>query len=258
MKTLRISIATAVAFASLLAFSLPAPADASPLISIGDGPGFTSWQDAINAGLIQPATGLTDEENAFYGSQVSNYAYTPNMEVFNNLNVSDGTISRDALVMSWDPEPGTDLTIAAWEYVYDIDPDLTGTTIKLSLLAPTSIWDFSIELIDANNRVRAWFVDMSGITNNVWQNISLDPTQQIQPGFIPGTIQDPLFDITQVTKIRLDEAGMTSAILTPPPPGGTIVGQWNAWNSLQVVPEPSRVILSLVGIAAIGLRRRRG
>ncbi len=154
MKSFRNSLATAFAFAfaPLLSFSLPTAAVASPLISVGDLPGAQSWDDAIAAGRIQPATGLTDEEDAFYSSQVPLYNFTPNMELFTNPAVSDGTDSFDALVMSWEPAPGTDLTVSAWEYVYDVDPDLTGTMIELSLLAPTGIWDFSIELIDDERR----------------------------------------------------------------------------------------------------------
>ena len=243
--------------AAVAVLAVPASAPASALFGVGDGPGFQSWQDAINDGRIQMGTDLTAEEDAFYSTQAANYAYTPNMELFAAGPVSDGFNSFDSLVMAWDAAPGTDLTIAAWEYVYDVDPDLTGTTVSLSVLAPTGIWDLSIELIDINGRVRGWFVDGTGLIPDTWQTITLDPTQPIQAGFIPGPIQDPLFDITQVVRIRLDEAGMTTTTFSSPPPGGTIVGMWNAWNHLAVIPEPSTAMLLVAGGLAGAFRRRR-
>ncbi len=245
--------------ASLASCSWASAPQASPLFGIGDCLGCQSWQSAITAGNIQPATSLTSEEDAFYTNSLgsTNFALSSNIELFANPNVEDDLLTaRDALVMSWDSEPGTDLTIAAWEYVYDVDPDLTGTTIHFSALAPLGIWDLSIELIDINGRVRGWFVDGTTLVNGVWTNHWLDPSDPFAPGFLPGPVQDPLFDLTQVVKIRLDEAGMTTAIFPAPPPGGTIIGQWNAWDHLQVVPEPTSALLVGLGLLALAWGRR--
>ena len=174
-------------------------ASASPIFGIGDCLGCQSWQSAIDAGNIQAATTLTAEEDAFYFNSLgsSNFAISTNIELYANPNVEDDLFDgRDALVMNWEAEDGTDLTIAAWEYVYDVDPDLTGTTILLSALAPAGIWDLSIELIDTNGRVRGWFIDGTTLVNGVWTNYLLDPSDPNSPGFIPAPIPDPLFDLT--------------------------------------------------------------
>ena len=61
-----------------------------------------------------------------------------------------------------------------------------------------------------------------------------------------------------VTSIRLDEAG-TQAMF-PILPSSLSLGNWNVWNSLTIVPEPSSITLAVMG--AVGwllfwLRRRR-
>ena len=117
---------------------------ASPLIGIGDCAGCQLWQSAIDAGNIQPVFSLTGEEFEFYEDSLgsTNFALSSNIELFANPNVLDDfATSRDSLVMSWDPEQGPDPKIAAWEYVYDVDPDLTGTTIHFSALEPPGIWE---------------------------------------------------------------------------------------------------------------------
>jgi hypothetical protein len=232
---------------------------ASPLFSIGDCVGCMSWSDALASGRIQPAAGLTGPEEAFYTGTGETFSFSTPELFAQNVTDGDGD-TFNALVMAWNNDQSVDLSISAWEYVYDVDPNLTGTLIELSLFYPPPMWDFSIELVDANGKVRGWFVDVmaAGLVANQWHTITLNPGLLAPQGFIPGPIQDPGFDLTQVTKIRLDEAGMTTVTLTPPPPGGTIVGQWNAWNHLRVrpIPEPLTVTLMLVGLAGISASRR--
>lgn len=248
----------------------PTAADASPLFGVGDCQGCMSWDAARAAGRVQQASAPTTMENQFYATQTPDYAYTSNMELFVNGNVEDNLgVSHEALVMSWqaaanidsDNNPDNDLTFAAWEYVYDVDPDLTGTLIEFSILFPPGIWDFSIELEDANGLVRGWFVDptiIPGLGFNVWHTLALNPALLAPQGFIPGPIQDPGFDLTQVLKIRLDEAGMNTAVFPAPPAGGAIVGQWNAWNHLRVtaIPEPATPLLAGLALLVVGFLRR--
>ena len=149
----------------------------TPLISIGEG-GDRTWQEAIDDGnvrMVDPDQGgdLTQAEIDFFTNQVGfgNFALvvptpTPDLQV----DVLGDT--HQSLLMQWDPAPGfteeDQLSIAAWKYVYDADPDLTNAVIHFSLGPPpvppqgpgSTIWDTSLELIDANGNVRAWFQSM--------------------------------------------------------------------------------------------------
>ena len=70
--------------------------------------------------------------------------------------------------------------------------------------------------------------------------------------------ETPGFDITNVTTIRLDEAGMF--VTFPAQPGSSTLWDWNAWDSLLIVPEPSSFSLvgfGFVALAAYGRHRRQ-
>jgi hypothetical protein len=262
----------AVVCLALLAFAFLAKAHASPLFSIGEGSG-TSWSDAIKAGNVVPvlaADGMTKLESDFYanealvnghdGFQMRDAFLTP------DLNVSDGFDTHQAMVMAWQQlgtnDPGNDFgDVAAWEYVYDIDPDLTGLFLSFSLLA-NNVWDVSVELIDNLGRTKGWI--RPGPPPN-WQNALIDLSSNAanQGGFLLMPIT-PGFDITMVTTIRFDESGIWSMPFAAPPAGTVFppgpVG-WNAWNHVAIIPEPSALVLAaaaaLCSVLLVGLRRVR-
>ena len=87
---------------------------ASPIISIGEGQA-TSWQDAINAGNIQPvlaADGLTQPAQDFYGGQAADFQLVDSI-VYASPNVVLEGEGHDSLVMGWDPPGAGNLPIAA-------------------------------------------------------------------------------------------------------------------------------------------------
>jgi len=206
----------------------------------------------MTAGNVQPATSLNTPEFNFYSGTGETFVYSQ-PELDNNT-----FAGKDSLVMLWDGDTGKDLAVAAWEYVYDVDPDLTGMLIEVSVFPNAGIWDFSVGLTDINGNSAEWFV--AAPPTGVWSVHVLDPSNP-GAGWIVGT-QDPLFDITQVVSIRLDEAGMTSVVFPPLPPGTStgIPGtpQWNAWDHLSVypIPEPGSAVLLLLGIAMMSIRSR--
>jgi hypothetical protein len=158
--------------------------------------------------------------------------------------------------MSWDNGASSDvLTIAAWQYDYGIDPDLTGTVIDFTIYPPPGVWDVSLELIDASGNSRGWFQSMQA---HSWTAGSIRPDVAGLQAPFNFFFESPGFDITQVVAIRLDEAGVGGPVFTiPPPPGApTTLGAWNAWDSLIVrplVPEPHAVAIWLLLGACFGL-----
>lgn len=251
--------------ASLLCalLALAPAASASPLFSIGEGTG-TSWDQAIANGNVRPVTasqGLTEAAVRFYTDSTQASAEFDSFALVDaslapDLNIQDTAgEEHQSLVMSWNNgSSDTELPIAAWEYVYDQDPDLRKTLIEFSLFAPPGIWDVSLELIDDQGRSRGWFLSMPPST---WQVLQIDPNL-LAPQSFQFFFDQPGFDIRRVVAIRLDEAGNA---VTLPVPGGLPGTNWNAWNHLRVidVTEPTSLLLMVAGMFAVGLvgvRRR--
>ena len=258
-------------------------AGATPFVSIGEGQNF-SWSQALAGeagGTVQPATSLTDQEIAFYTAEVGpgNFGLAENIGLVHVNPIEILGEPHDALEMNWNPFAGAndpdDLSIAAWEYTYDVDPDLTASKAHFSIgipyipdpIDPTgatplldpngvplpAIWDVSFELIDNLGRTRSWFWPMPAVG---WSQQWLMLSNAAPQGPFSVFAETPGFDITNVVTIRLDEAGMFVAF--PPVPSGTPVWDWNAWDSLRITPEPSTFALlamSLLGV--LGVRRRR-
>jgi len=146
------------------------------------------------------------------------------------------------------------LAVAGWEYVYGVDPDLTGTLIDFSVFAPPGIWDVMLVLEDINMNKRRWLYSapVPG-----WGNFTINPALAAGQGPFGVFLDDPGFDVTMVTQIELYEAG--NSVAFPFPGTGAPPVNWNAWNHLQVsfVPEPASVTLILFGAAGLIVRRRR-
>ncbi len=236
----------------------------SPEFSIGNG-GNMTWTEAVQEGLIQPADnplgGFAAQQ--FYQSQIGmdmfgqpvqsisgaeNITLTPDVIVSN----PNGQLPEyNSLVMSWDNIQNDDptvLNVAAWDYIYPTDPDLTNSWITFSLRAPIGIWDFSLELFDSEGRSRGWFGNPPG---DDWTVLMVDPELENNQGF-SDFYSEPGFDITEVVRIRLNESTQGGTFSTEVDPITGLIEPWNAWNTLKVevhTPEPS----STIGILALGI-----
>ena len=231
---------------SCIFFSLvPLAAQASPIISIGDGRA-TSWQDALTAGNIRPVSGvLSDQATNFYSNSISQpplangFQRSDVIELAAVNSVNIGGDEFDSLVMTWDPpDPSTnpnELGIAAWEYVYDVDPDFSNATVHFSIGPPVGapqIWDLSFELVDFSGAVKSWFLSMPQMG---WQNFWINAAGGTQGAwFLQG--QSPGFDITQVVALQFAGAAFNGVLPFPPPPPGTILPAWDwlPFNHLEV------------------------
>jgi hypothetical protein len=232
--------------------------------SIGEG-GQISWSDALQRGKITPASnplsGFAAQQ--FYEMQIGQMGITEVVPASNVRLTATGPITvgnetHDSLVMSWDASAAqTTLDVAAWDFHYGVDPDLTNSMIHFSLFPPPGVWDVSLELFDINGNSRGWFIIGPPAA---WANVWLDPTMGTQGPF-NVFIDQPGFDITQVIAIRLNESSMGGQAFTIVDPTTGLPNPWNAWNHLSVtqVPEPGSVALLVGGALALSLcaRRRR-
>lgn len=241
-------------------------ANASPLIAIGEGQ-TTSWQDAINAGnivFVPSANPFSDQADAFYANSIlqapfaNNFTRSDVVDLISVPQVDIDGVKHDALIMSWNPPDEIsfpdELGVAAWEYVYDADPNLTGTKSIFSIGAPAggpSLWDLSYELVDVFGNVRSWFYGMPIMG---WQNFVIVHDLQANQGPWAFQGQTPGFDITQVVSIQFDAAAWNGVMGFPAPPLGVTVGTWDwvGFDHLIVVPVPVPAAVWLFG-SALGL-----
>ncbi|MCP4708206.1 MAG: hypothetical protein GY869_06250, partial [Planctomycetes bacterium] len=156
------------------------------------------------------------------------------------------------LIMTWgEGDLPPDSYSSAWKLCYDQDPDLSNTTITITVVPPqfdpasgTQINVVSFGMRDANNNVRAWYWNVGGASMpwNVPTTITIN-TAVVGVGatnpMATSFLNNPSFDITQVLAFIVDEnAVWQPQTVPPPPPGQTISRPWNLWNNLSVKPNP--------------------
>jgi hypothetical protein len=152
--------------------------------------------------------------------------------------------------------------VAAWEYTYPIDPDLTGKTLHLNVTPPTGILAVSLTLNDLAGGWRSWTWNVAPVLVPNFPNpITIDPTLAGPQAGSATFLQSagPLFDVTQVVSIQVDELAVSSAMWNTTFPTVPVIGgtqPWNYWSTLQVVPEPTTLSLLAVGLLSLVRRRR--
>lgn len=243
------------------------PPMGTPIAAFGEGQPM-SWNEVVASGMaraVNPATdGVAPTELNFYTGQGQNTAFVAS-EITPGLPVTLGGQTHDSLVMQWNPlMQGEDLAAAAWQFTLPTQPgrspgvDLWNGSIHFSFGAPidlaggTPIWDVTISLMDKDGRWATWgrSMPLPG-WNFYWINFM----QGDQDGWFYGA--DPDFNLTNVVKIRFGEAGSLTTF--PLPPDGSPPGfwDWNAWDSVVIVPTPPAAAgMMIVGMTALVRRRR--
>ena len=134
-------------------FLLVSIASASPIFSINTQ---AEWQTALTSGQVSEVVS-SYPALAHYGTEGVDYAVaTPTLSALSNAQSGLG----DGLQMEWGDDQNDIAQVAAWEYVYDADPDLTGTILSLTVTPPAStppvIQTVSLTLTDTTGDWMSW------------------------------------------------------------------------------------------------------
>jgi hypothetical protein len=203
----------------------------SPLISLQTLP---QWEDAWNAGQIQPVTEWNAGFESHYPGMEPQFRI-PNLEVMPSIPQEPDT---PGLVMSWgSPADDGQEIIAAWEYVYDDDPDLTNYLIHLCVFPPCNVINtISFGLKDINGNIKSWdwAVWPWGIVPCDTQVcFTINPVQGAGQWGATSYYMDAAFDLTKVQWLIFDENGVWVDSLQADPAG---FGQnaWNYWKEIWI------------------------
>lgn len=214
------------------------------------------WNEAFSLGNVQP---MTTAEWGDYMFQWANFLvegepYPSNTFVPPQLYVwggggGGGTDPEDAgLVMVWRSDLSGEFS-SAWKYVYTSDPDLTGTTINVTVTPPqfspstgAQVNTVSFGIQDQFGAIRSWnwTCGPGGLPWNMPTQITINPgilsvfaTNPVASGFA----NNPVFQLTQSQNFIVDEnAKWVGGAQGIPPPGQSLSGMWNYWHNIFVTP----------------------
>jgi hypothetical protein len=214
----------------ILALAMP-HVFSTPIISLQTLP---EWQDAWTAGQIQPVTEWNNGFESHYPG-MSSQLRVPNLAVMPDIPQEPGI---PGLVMSWgDPADNGEEIIAAWQYEYGEDPDLTDYLVHLCVFPPCSvITTISFGLKDVNGLIKSW--DWSvwpwGTTPCDTQVcFTINPELGAGQSGATSFYEDAGFDLTQVMYLIFDENGVWVDSL-PADPAGFGQNAWNYWKEIWI------------------------
>jgi hypothetical protein len=257
--------------------ALVQPTPAEELYGMICGPGAAAWPDAYHYGT---------------GGGTTTYFATSFFDVQPSHADSHGT-QHPALEMRWAQPASTlidqggnevsrsmvqngDRVLAAWDYHYPEDPDLSAMKLEFSIHVPgIESMFFSINIIDEKGNYREWIwhtshTDPNEVTPCTWTTVTVDPVTgetNWDPFAYFEVNVDGLFDLAHVKTLRFDENGVYWDPTDPNNPYQhvDVEGDWihNAWDHVGVhsgpgaIPEPCTLLLVAGGLAGLVRRNRR-
>jgi len=223
------------------------------------------WQMALEEGRVQAMTEPQWGEYMEQWANVEGEPYPDNLFMPPKLYVAEGDdtgLEGAGLVMAWGPadDVGTVQSLSsAFMYDYGVDPDLSNSTITITVKAPqfdlngNQINVVSLGIRDINGFIRAWYWNVgpwpAPIPWNVPTQITINTALMGFGAANPianGFANHPLFDITQSQFIIFDENAQWVGGTPPPPPGLLDPMPWNYWRNLIV--RPNRHPFLIVGL----------
>ncbi|KPK76605.1 MAG: hypothetical protein AMJ79_06090 [Phycisphaerae bacterium SM23_30] len=228
------------------------------------------WEENLYAGHLRTMTELEWGDYMFDWNNpdfVEGEPYLFNEYQSPGLYVYEGSDpdwpDDSGLVMYWGNEDlPTGSYSAAWMYDYKEDPDLSNSTITITvvppqfdpaLIPPSQINVVSVGMQDINGNKRAWYWNCPvPIAWNIPTKITIN-TAMAGPGAAnpaaSSYMSNPLFDITKVQFIIVDENAQWVGGGKPVPlPGTTVAKPWNLWENLSVNPNPTNPIAAGINI----------
>lgn len=203
------------------------------------------WQNYYMQLQAHLAQGPPYPTHIYRGSEV--YVYDPKC-----LNICNGKVVEPAeaglvLMSVAEGQEGVPESIA-FKYRYQEDPDLSSVTITVTVLPPCWINVVSFGMQDINGNIRAWYWNVGpvagpgtlqcGVPTTININTSVWGVAAANP-VAASFVNNPAFDITQVSQLIFDENGTWVASQMVPPPGQTVPRMWNYWYDLIVTPNHS-------------------
>ena len=249
MRATRMTVAAAL-------IGMNAVAMGSPFVSLQSAADF---QTAIDDGRIVPTNPAGPDLIAHYPA--GSFA-VPDLSASMDL---PGDDPDGGLLMSWGDDQDVDY-YAQWQYVYDVDPNLTGLTVSATVIAPMGINSVSLAIFDGVGGFRTWDWDVAPfgngtLTPGVATTLSVLVTGAGLGG--PGdanvfadSYADTGVNPANITRFGWDENGNWVSF-TQVVPGSSQTMPWNYWSSVTVTPEPATISLLFLGGGLLLSRRRR-
>jgi hypothetical protein len=233
----RVIAFVAVSGVSLLLLSVGAVFSSSDLHLVT----YQEFLAAWNAGQIQRVTSWNNGFESHYPG-MSNQLRVPNLAVKEEIPQCPG---EAGVGMAWGStsDSGQEI-IAAWQYEFGLDPDLTGKCIHLCVFPPCFINTISLGMKDVNGKIKSWdwTVGAGGVPCSTQVCFTLGLSGGAGQAGATSFYQDPGFDIHNVVSLIFDENGVwVDSVLVDP--FGFNQRVWNYWKDIyftEMTPaEPS-------------------